>query len=54
MLIADDDECELHPDSNCTEPSCTNTEGSFVCGCGIGYEHNSTDPDGEFYCIGQL
>jgi len=54
MLIADIPECKLHPDSNCTEPTCTDSQGSFACGCSVGYEHNTTDPDGDFYCLGKL
>jgi len=53
LPIADNDECKLHPDSNCTHPTCENSEGSYTCGCDIGYEHNTKDPDGAFYCFGE-
>jgi len=54
MFIVDDDECKEHPDSNCTNPTCMNTKGSYACGCDVGYDHNLTDPNGGFYCLGKI
>jgi len=53
MLIADTDECEKFPEANCTNPVCENTEGSYVCGCDVGFAHNDTDPNGGLMCIGE-
>lgn len=53
-VATDDDECEDNPDSNCTNPTCQNTEGSYVCGCDVGYQHNDTDPKGGLYCFGKI
>jgi len=53
-FIADDDECSFYRDSNCTLPECTNTKGSYLCGCDVGFEHNTSDPSGSFYCVGKL
>ena len=53
--IADNNECTSVTDSNCTNPACQNTDGSYVCGCDVGYGHNDADPvTGGLYCVGEM
>ena len=50
MLLLDIDECALGI-SHC-EQLCSNTDGSYECGCWIGYEWNyeTQSCDGEWIC----
>ena len=49
FFFSDDDECSLGI-HNCIQ-TCTNTAGSFLCGCTTGFQLNSdgTTCDGEYY-----
>ena len=51
FFSSDNDECSLGTD-NCIE-TCTNTEGSFYCGCNTGFVLNNDGAtcNGEYYMI---
>ena len=49
FFFSDTDECSLRID-NCVQ-TCTNTEGSFLCGCNTGFQLNRDGAtcNGEYY-----
>ena len=47
-IFSDIDECSINADNCAEDGACTNIQGSFTCGCNIGYSGNGVQ------CTGKL